>query len=110
MSLGRGPLLAGAVESYPACGIVSISESASDTFFDLFEQPVVPSVRALVMPGLRETCCLGPCVPLPFLKHSLFSGSANDFVSQEPPLASLVNFGRQSQLGCGTSPRYTATT
>ena len=93
MKSGRGPLFAGAVESYSACRIVSISESASDTF-DLFEQPVVALGAGVGDAGLRERVDLGHCVPLPFLKHSLLSGSAKDFVLREPPLASLGNFGR----------------
>ena len=39
-SLGCGPLFAGAVESYPAGRVLSIPESAADTF-DLFDQSVV---------------------------------------------------------------------
>ena len=49
------------MESYPACRVVSIAESAADTL-DLFDQPVVALGAGVGDAGLHERVNLGPPV------------------------------------------------
>ena len=56
---GCGPLFAGAVESYPAGGVLPVAESAADTF-DLFDLPVIALGAGIGDAGLDERVDFGP--------------------------------------------------